>query len=228
MKLSNKLLIGFFGGAMVYMLLAFTEVRLRGDDRRLTGENATVESQSLSGIRYIKLNDIGKRIYISSSDTSRIEMRSKDGNVLSGLRYKISGDTLTLNQLELDEDVRVSLTIFISKSSFTGLHSNEARVYFSDLDLPIMAIIQSGGNIVFENNIYLDRLLLQASANASFRMHNGEIDTVTLNMDNSDATIRSRIGRLEGYMANKSDLFAGSVNDIEFKKDKSSSMRLID
>ena len=32
MKLSNKILLGFFGGGMIYMLLAFTEIRLKGDD----------------------------------------------------------------------------------------------------------------------------------------------------------------------------------------------------
>lgn len=227
MKLSNKILIGFFGGGMIYMLMAFTEIRFRGDDRRFTTENAKVESQLLNGIRFIKLNDPGKRINIQSSNESRIEMRSKEGGLLSKLKYTIEGDTLIMDQVEMD-DVRFSLTIYVSESNFTGLYANDASVYISDLDLPVMAIIQSGGRVVFDNDIYLQRLLLQASQDATFAMHNGRIDTVTLNMDQSDATIRSKIGRLEGYMANRSGLFAESINDIEFKKDKSSSIRLFD
>lgn len=226
MKLSNKLLIGFFGGVLVYMLSAFTEVRLKGDDIRLTEENAKIESLPLNNVRFIKLDDPGKRINISSSDNPRIEMRSKDGNVLSGLKYELNGDTLTINEFVLEEGVRIALTIYISKDSFTGLYSNDATVYLSDLDIPTMAIIQYGGHMVFEDDVILERLLLQASANATFNMRDGEVDTVTLSMDDSNAVIRSRVGRLEGYMINDSDLFARSINDIEFKKDKSSSIRL--
>ncbi|MEQ9405663.1 MAG: hypothetical protein RIM99_18885 [Cyclobacteriaceae bacterium] len=228
MKLSNKLLIGFFGGAMIYMLMAFAEVRLRGDDRRLTGNNAKVESVPLANVRFINLNDLGKRINIESSYNPRIEMRSKDGDVLSGLKYELNGDTLTLTQLEVGEDVRISLTIYVPDNGSIGLSSNNARVYMSKLDVSAIAIMQTGGRIVFEDDVRLQRLMLQVGEDARFDLYSGEIDSVTLNMNNSSATIRSRIGLLDGFMANDSDLMIGSISEITFKKDNSSSIRLFD
>ncbi len=129
MKLSNKVLIGFFGFIFVYMIVAFTEIRFKGDLNRFNDSNSVSESVDIVNIKYLVLSDLNQRITISGSDNPRIEVKSVSGDLLKDLQYDISGDTLTMQPMLLQENQLVTVSIHVPKTTFIGLSTRKYRGY---------------------------------------------------------------------------------------------------
>ena len=67
MKLSNKILIGYFGFIFVYLSAAFTEIRFRGSLNQLDESIGIVETADLSGVTYLVLQDLDESITLIGS-----------------------------------------------------------------------------------------------------------------------------------------------------------------
>lgn len=226
MKISNKILIGFFGFIFIYMTAAFTEIRLRGDLYHMDDSNAIIETVDIIGVKYLILPDLDQRIFVRGSDKPRIEVRSISGDLLQNLKYNITGDTLTLITLDLAEDQHINLSIYMPKDTFKSMHVNGAAVIVKELDQKILTVFQSDGSITFNDNNILGKLNIEAINDARFNSSGSKLDTLSVLIDNSEVTIRGSIKRVEGSMSNDSYLHVRDVDDIEFKKDESSRLRL--
>ncbi len=225
MKASNKVLIVFFGVILLYISAAFTEVRIRGVKEGLNSENAKVETRALDDLKYLKLSDLDSRVLIRSSDDPRIEIRSRSEGLLSNLKYTLEGDTLNISEFEVADNINYVLTLHVPKS-LTGINVYETSVHISQLDQASLSLIQSGGRVVFDENVTLDKLSISTQEDADLDAYDFEVDTLILDIDDSDIYIQSPINRLQGSMKNRSNLVMGSVNDIQFNKDESSELRL--
>jgi len=227
MKLSNKVLIGFFGFIFIYMIAAFTEIRFRGEARNFDKLNGIAESVGISGIRHLVLPDIGKRITIRGSDTSRIELRSISGSLLQKLKYNMINDTLTLTDLQLaEEDRHLNLTIYVSNRDFEGMTVNGAHVVIENLNQETLTISQTSGRISMYKNSFLRKLNINASQKAKFNLRGVNLDTLSVLLDNSNVDIFSPIKRIEGSMNNNSYLVLRGADEIDFKKDITSKLRM--
>ncbi len=225
MKLSNKVLIVFFGVILLYISAAFTEVRIRGVKRDLNSENAKVETIALDDLKYLILSDLDERVLLRSSDNPRLEIRSRSEGILSGLKYELSGDTLNLNEFVVGEGIRFNLTLHVPQS-LIGINVSETSLNISDFKQSSLALIQSGGRVVINENVRLDKLSIIASDNADLDAYDFDIDSLVLEMDESEAYLQSSINSLQGEMKNRSNLTMNGVNDIVFNKDESSELRL--
>ncbi|MEP5611789.1 MAG: DUF2807 domain-containing protein [Cyclobacteriaceae bacterium] len=225
MNISTKILMGFFGSAFVYMSAVFIEIRLTGEDVDIHGEDAKVESVPIDNIKYVIIADLGQRIYLKSSDKPGLEFRSASGDLASRLVYEINGDTLNLRELNLEENTKLDITLLVPQE-LVGIEVNEAAVYLSDLKQPRLSIIQTGGRTVFNQGVKIGKLDITATESAEFDAFGGDIDTVALDLDNSDVELRTNVGRLEGSMKNRSYLYIEDINDISFKKDENSHLKL--
>src|SRR5687768_6562742 len=103
MKLSNKILFGFFGFAFIYLTAVFAEVRLRGIPNIINDNNSIAETVDVSGVSYLVLQNLDKQVNVVGSDRARLEVRSISGNLLQKLNYQVSGDTLTLSEGNSEE-----------------------------------------------------------------------------------------------------------------------------
>ncbi|MEP1097318.1 MAG: hypothetical protein ABJG78_19535 [Cyclobacteriaceae bacterium] len=225
MNISTKILMGFFGTAFVYMSAVFIEIRLAGEDDDLHGKDTKIESVPIDNINYVVIADLGQRIYLKSSGTPGLEFRSRSGGLASRLTYEINGDTLNIKELNLEENTNLELTLLVPKE-LIGIEANSASVYLSDLEQSTLSIIQSGGRIVLREDVKVGKLNILAKESAEFDVFGSEIDTVALDSDNSEIELRTYIGRLEGSMKNDSYLYVENTDDISFKKDEDSSLRL--
>ncbi len=225
MKSSNKVLIVFFGVILLYISAAFTEVRIRGVKGDLSDETAKVETIALDDLKYLVLSDLDSRVLLRSSDNPRLEIRSRTEGILSGLKYELNGDTLSLNEIEIEEGIRYNLTLYVPQS-LIGISTNETSLHISDLKQSSLDLIQVGGRVVFNDNILLDKLNVKAQNDADLDAYNFEIDSVVLEIDESEVYMQSPVVSLKGEMKNDSNLVMGSVNDIQFNKDESSELRL--
>src|SRR5688572_19543448 len=117
MKLSNKILIGFFGFIFIYLTAAFTEVRLKGTPNVIDDTNSIAETVDIPGIAYLILNDIDKNVNVIASDRAQLEVRSFSGDLLTKLKYKISDDTLTLSGLQSKGIKTIKISVFVPNTS---------------------------------------------------------------------------------------------------------------
>ncbi len=226
MKLSDKVLIGFFGFILLYMLVAFTEIRLKGDLNRFDESSAKTESLDINTVSYLVLPDVKQRIIVNTSDDPRIELRSTSGDVFSKLKYEITGDTLVLQRFELEEHERVRIVIHMPENSLKGIKVNGAGVVVRNLNQPALSIQQSAGTVRLEGNNSLRNVNIIASEKANFEAAGFDIDQLSVQMDNSVIKVWAPVERLEGAMTNNSRLVIKSPNDIQLKRDKSSTLKL--
>lgn len=227
MKLSNRILIGFFAIIFTYMTAAFLEVRFRGQPNHMDDSNSIVESVDIAKISHlVVMQDIGKQITVIGAEKSRIEVQSLKGDLLQKLKYDIVGDTLTLKRLNLDKDQRVRVYVYMSESNFTGMTVDNAAVIVKELDLNSLAIHQTAGWVRMTDSNNLNNLRIKAIQNANLTFSGSQLDTLSAQIDNSEVKILSAVNRVEGAMYNDSYLQVIQVNDIAFKKDESSRLNL--
>ncbi len=226
MKLSNKILIGFFGFVFLYMMAAFTEVRLRGYKRDLNGEEIQIEKAPLEDIGYIVLADFDHRVIISFSDEPRIEVKSIGGDYLSSIDYVMVGDTLRINAVDISTGKPAHVYVYVAK--LRGLQVDRASVSITDLSQQTLSITQSGGSIRMDGEVNVTHLSFLASEEAQLDADNVHIDTLSVQMNHSNLRIWSAVKQLNGSITNESFFRIQAVDDIRFIKDKNSKLEIMD
>lgn len=224
MKLSNKILIWFFGGAVAYMSLAFTEIRFRAPKQGSDNFTA-MDVVSLDSVQNLVINDLDNRVYVTTADDPRIELKS-DEKLLSKLDYSIDGKTLSLNSIDLDEEKHFDLTIYMPRD-FSTMEVRDGWVQVSGVKQSNLALIQNGGRTTLSKDVDLENLSLTLTENAEIDAFGSRIERVIVDSDFSNIELRTYVGRIEGQMSNRSYLYLQGTDELNFKKDKSSSMRLL-
>ena len=226
MSLSNKILIIFFGTILAYTLMAFAEIRIKGDTRTLTDENSITESIPLSNINYIYLNErFDQSLTISSGAEPKIKIRSKVGELLSNLDYETRNDTLFLTGFN-DTEERFNLSIEVPKSGFNGFYTASGYIRLTDLQQENLSFTQSGGRLQIDHNIELGNLQISGSEKAYIDVYDASIDTVSLDLDHSDIRFNTSVNLIKGTLSNESDLYSSNASQLNLKRDKSSRMRI--
>ena len=222
MQLSNKILIGLFGFLFLYMIVAFTEMRFKGDLNRLDDSNSISESVDIDRINYLNIPDIDQRIVVSGSNRPGIEVKSISGNVLQYLKYEMVGDTLSIKSLELLKKEAVYITIYVPKNTFKGLTSTNSMLTISELDQETLSIHQTDGWINVSEGNKINKLNLNAQYSAYFKLTNTEIDTLNVTLSSSEVLTDGPIKLVKGSMTKDSYLHLVGTSEIQIKKDESS------
>jgi hypothetical protein len=226
MKLSNKILIGLFGFLFLYMIVAFTEMRFKGDLNRFDSSNSISETVDITAINYIKLSNLDPHVTIVGSENPELEVKSIKGNMLQHLEYEMIGDTLHIISIEIEEKQLVNLTIHVPKSTFRGLSSTHSGVVIADLQQQTLDIHQKDGWVRMTDSNKIGQLNLIAQNTAYFNFLKGEIDILNTTIDDSEVSIPQPMKLVKGSMANNSYLYLDGASEIQFKKDESSRLIL--
>lgn len=226
MKLSNKILIGLFAFLFLYMIVAFTEMRFKGDLNRFDDGNSISEKAEVTTVNYIMLSNLDPRITIMGSELASLEVKSMKGEMLQYLEYEMIGDTLHIISMEMQEKQLVNLTIHVPKSTFRGLSSTHSGVVISNLQQETLDIHQNEGWIRMSDSNKIGRLNLNAQNAAYFSFTKGKVDTLNATINASEVSIPQPMKLVKGSMANNSYLYLDGASEIQFKKDESSRLIL--
>ena len=221
MKLSNKILIGFFGIAFLYLTAVFAEVRLRGTPYILDNANSIPETVDITGVIHIVLQDMDKNITVIGSDQPRLEVRSFSGDLLQRLKYKISGDTLYLSQLKSEDIKSIKISVFVPKTALKGITVNAAVAIVEGFEQELLYLSQDAGRIWMSDN-KIGTIRTEASGKSFLNISDSEVDTLSAKIDNSEVLIGSPVRFLKGSMKNNASLQMSDIDEIQFKKDESS------
>ena len=228
MKLSDKIIIGFFGFIFLYMIAAFTELRFKGENTSFDTATALIETLPISNIRYLRISDFGRNIVISSSTNPRIEVRSKTGELLQELEYEILEDTINITGFRIENTPRYNIHVFVPLTGFAGIEIQNSVVTISDLTMPRISIKQIKGNITLYDKIHVGKLIIDSEENSTCSISNVHIDTLSARLNSSNLFIYSQIPRMEGSLENSSRLLHYGPGEIEFTKDGTSLINWIE
>ncbi len=224
MKLSDKILLGFFGSIFLYMTMAFIEVRVRGDYNRISLDNAKAEEVKINGPVYIVSSGLGKRISLKSDKNSRIEVLSLSGDLLEDLDYIEKGDSLILNSFDIPNDANCRLNIYVDGDRLKFVSADESNITFSDLKFDSLKIELTGGRIGLDDGFEARYMAIIAKQEAQLYANDVSLFDVNLDVDDSEVQLRSSINLLKGSIVNGSRLIVKSVNQFDLKKDDSSKL----
>jgi hypothetical protein len=226
MKLSNKILVGFFGFIFLYLSAAFTEIRLTGSPNIINDQNSIAETADLPAIIHLVLNGVDKNININvvGSDKSSLEVRSINGDLLKDVKYAVSGDTLTLTGIDVEDHKNLKITVFVPATNFKAIHANNSRATIKGLNTSLLNIDQSAGEIsVTDCNIAKIELNLNA---AHLIISEATVETMSVEIEASTVNIHSPLIILQGSLKNQSLLLIEDAQEIQLKKDDKSRLNL--
>lgn len=225
MKLSNKILLGFFGFAFLYLTAAFAELRFTGTPNVIDNKNSIAERSDLpGGITYLILDNMDSReVNVIGSDRAQLQLRSFAGNVLKNLKYKFSDGTLTISGLEEDDNKKVQITVFVPKSGFKGISVNSSIAIVEGLQQPHLQISENEG-LVWISDIAVDRIEMDLSNKSFLDISTANLDTVSAKIDESQMYLSTPVDLVQASLMNKSFLQINEIQEIQLKKDASSNL----
>ncbi|UII19422.1 hypothetical protein [Fulvivirga ligni] len=229
MKLSNKILIGFFGFILVYMIVAFTEIRLNGTPNSIHGNIGIMDSIDITGIKYIDFNNVNNSHFSikSAADVpSRIEVWSEKGGAASNIKYSVTNDTLRITQVVEDENHINSLRITVQPGQLNYLSMVNSRVTVTELDQESLNISQKDGYFSLMNCPDLNEVRMNAGPGSSADFNSLDLDKLEFLGDNASVRLYVPIKHLQGSIKNNTYIYVQSVEDIQFKKDNSSRLNI--
>lgn len=223
MKLSNKILIGFFGFIFLYLTAVFAEIRLRGTPNIIDDTNSIAETVDVPAIAYLVLTDLNRDVNVIGSDQPRLEVRTLKGNALKEMQHSISGDTLILSDLTWDHKEAIKISLFVPKSALKALTVDSAGAIVKGLDQHSLRISQKAGRIRMSDNKIVS-IHVKALGGSYLDISSTTLDTLSAEIEASQTYIWSSLKRLKGSMTNNAFLRVQNVDDIQLKKDNTSTI----
>jgi hypothetical protein len=220
MKLSNKILIGFFGFIFLYLTAAFAELRISGTPNVVDDKNSTPQIVDISGVTHLILKDLDRQVNVIGSDRSQLEVRSISGDLLAKLKYKVSGDTLTISGLQSEGVKTMKISVFIPEKGLRGITVKSSVAIVKGLHPDVLNISQTSGTILISESA-IGKIQMDLNQ-AFFEMSGTNVDTVSVNLERSQVSFYSPVGLMKGVMKDEAYLRLHDVQGIQLKKDESS------
>lgn len=225
MKLSNKILLAFFGIAFFYLTAAFVEVRVRGVHNIMNDKNSLVETVELTNISYVVVDDVDKNVQIIGSDRPRLEVRSKAGDMLKNLTYKVTGDTLTLASLESGDFKMMKIAVYVPHSTLKGIEVKSSSATIEKLEQEVLQLSQHAARVWISDSKIAD-LRMELSGKSFVELNSSNLETITANIEGSQVMVSSPVGLVRGALKDDSFMQLFDIRDIQVTKDASSTLRM--
>ena len=232
MKLSNKILIGFFSTILLYTFMVMLEVRLYGKqtlwDGNQVASDVITESQPLNNPAFLDVTGGKGFIRVAQSDQPRVEMQSYTGNLLEQITFEEDEDTLRINTTDFDPDVRYRLSIYVNQKDTLKINADKAILSISELIIKQLEINQMGGRINVTDSSQVANLMLTAADTARFEADASIVERVQINSSNSRVLILTSPKELIGSLTNESLLLTENPLKVQVERDTTSIIRVIE
>ena len=170
-------------------------------------------------------------VTLVQNDSSFLEVTCPKDSIARKVNYRIIGDTLTVSDFEKTNYRNVSITIHASDSlrsiQLKKSHISIERIGFKKLFFALD-----------ESVLWLNQVALEKSSSSSLdivaRNHSRinssdfKIDSIGLNLQNSEANLEMKAGKISGTLSDSSKIYVRQPAEISLKKDATSRINVND
>ncbi|MEL7148132.1 MAG: hypothetical protein AAFO69_17290, partial [Bacteroidota bacterium] len=216
----------------LYTLMVMIEVRLYGKETfwRNGGKsspNAVTETKPLNNPGFIKITGNRNYVRFRQSGSTRIELLSLEGNILSKLPIEQQGDTVSIDLSSFNPKIHYQLFFYLPEKEQLSIQAHEAYFKMNEIKLDRLHINQRGGRGVISDDSKIAKIILTASDTAKFEIDQAYVDQISVNLNNSTFSVLTKAEELTGSMVNKSVLVAQNPKKLKYERDDSSVIRII-
>jgi hypothetical protein len=214
------------GSITLVIVTGAMQLRFTGDLKSPFAEKVYSESD-LNGFKYLVIRK-AINLSISASEQTRITIYNAEGQGKPNVRYHQDGDTLFIDEIALNPgDRTLSVVVKAPPRNIISIRSENSAFELSDFPTQMLLIDldESRLSLNGRNDLRVGTLKISGINNSELNINEVQLDTLDLTLDHSEGNIQGAIMKLRGSMVNHASLTARDVNDIEFKKDSSSTLR---
>ena len=220
MKTSSKILTSLLTIILMVIVAIFLDFRVFGEHKSDREGIKKTENIAIGNFKHVRLDHFNS-MKIARSDRNYIQFVVFNDTVVVNVKYEIDNDTLKINGESLPSFA--SYTLFTnstiesidarkSKLNISGLNQDNIQLQLSDCR------IDSYGTAI---NSHIKNAAI-TQLNSKLYFNNIKVDTVQLDMENSNAQFGKDIYRLKASVDSTSRLDLRFVSKLELVRDKSS------
>lgn len=223
MKTSSKILTGLLSTIFIVIVAIFVDIRVFGKHK---SERYFVETRKekyqLEDFTHLYVDEF-KSLKIVYSDKNYIEAVILYDSINVNINYSIHHDTLKINGNSLPSFSSFTLytnspieSISVMKSNLRISGFSQDNIYMKIVDGGISNFGNSEKAISYFKHAEISEL------NSKINFYNTRIDTLELDMENSNAQFNEDIGNVNASIKSNSKLHLKNAERLDLEKDKDS------
>lgn len=220
MKLSNKILLGFFGTVILYTLIAAGEIRFKGVLRSENKEGFLVESIAIDSHKHLIIRNSNIDISVNQSETTRMEIRSYNEEKHLKISYQTSGDTLIINSVNPTEESETTIINVYLDNRLQSITSKAIRTYVRNFKSDSLTVIASENYLSFDDDNEIQHLQLTGQEGASVYLLSDQVNSLDLLIDDATVTVIKELAEINAELINGAVLTSKAPDNLQFKKER--------
>jgi hypothetical protein len=220
MKTSNFLLTGFIASITLYLVAAFTEVRISGIRNSLGRQYS---NHSVAVEKFQSLDATNIELHIRFDAASSLTVSIEEGQPVFSPEIRLQGDTLVLRDRGSDaQQDRYDVTL--PEEGIANLVCQQCRIFVEDGSKEILQLNLSKSVMIRHRSdtARVKTLRVNARDNSRIELSGFAIDTLEVNIDQTQAYIMTSVHRLTGSIRNGAHLVLDDATRINFERDAGS------
>lgn len=230
MKTSKIIFITLLATIALYILAAMVDVRINGVKvGTIKGPDVSLQKHYIPAFKVLYLSN-SINVVIIQGDSSYIEVASPKGSPYQ-LNYKINNDTLRLSDVKIQINKNGYLSLKVSfADSLKCVISENSRFVIERMSTSIMTLNMNGSSVrfsEFQGGVSSFRTLyIIAKNNSTINCMEVKVDSLLINLQNSEAYLSMSAKTINGTLADGSKLVTRQPGEMYMKRDSTSTITL--
>jgi len=231
MKTSNIILFTVMSSFSIIIIAGALELRIFGklnDGISGSPNQVTVVDAHLEPFQFLVINE-SINVTIEKGDSLSFKVyRNQDDNAPL-VKFHQSGDTLFIDQVAFGKDgSSLSAVIKLNDAkTLKFIHAINSTISMEDLDGNSLGLNLKSSRLYLTSNQKQLETLNVAAIDSYVSYDGGITGKMEANLDHSEVSIQGIVSEFSGTVKNESDLLLYNVNQITFKKDSTSAIRIM-
>jgi len=223
MKASNIILFSMIGSITLLIITGAMQIRFGDHADKAGSEESNLQSQTieLSDFSYVVVNNFDLTLTLAPGSKSEFEIGYEEGFEKPVFHYNMKGDTLVIDSLEWSDKHAMYHFKLVMPETVASIKARNAFLSIQDCDNDRLQLNLQNARVNLDENNRFHSLDISGNNRSSVNSYLHTLDSLTLDLDNSQMNVNGIVGKLKGSMQNHSELSIKEVNEFAFKKDGS-------
>lgn len=225
MKTSNIILISLIGSISFVIVAGLLQLRLTGttDGSSVYSERKIIDVP-FTDFKYLVISETTNLQIIEGSQPGLAVSVGKDDPDPTVKHHQV-GDTLFIDKLEFGNEGRtLTGTLKVNPATLKSITVTDSHFSIHDVGVNNLEVNLNNSHFYVHATAMtkFGNISINAADESDFSTNNIELDTVNVQLENSNAYFGAMVNRLNGVLKNSSTLSAPDAGEMEIRKDRTS------